>query len=551
MKQRFYLLLGLIVLMAAILRLVNLGEYPQRFNQDEMAQGYDAWSIWRTGRDQHGTPFPIQFRNYNDYIPPVGNYITAPFVGLLGMDETTTRLPVALFGIATVALVGLLGRLWFGELAGLLAALLLTFEPWHLNYSRIAFPAGFVPFFTAAALYTYTRGIMLLSGDEANRQRRSLYWLGASALSFALLTASYSTMKLQAPLLIGTCAMAGAFVWWRNWRIGLAWLGLIALLISPYAIFQLTNWEVSQFRFNEISVFQMPDWPQVWWANYRAHYDLQAWFIVGLQEGVAVHPAGIGELFWFEAPLMLIAGLGLLQGRFWQRSQLLLPVLVIIWLLTFPMAASFTNHGIPHEIRTYNLLPLPELLSGYGLVLIWEWGAKTRWRRVLSVVFLDAAVFTFFVFNVLFLRYFFGPLLLHENPEGQEVYENVGLRPALEKVRDTAQACDIIWVEPMNQTYMYYLFLTRTPPEQFQQAQTVRNTDHYLNIKWMDNIRFGAPDFDTIDAPPIPGCEGQPSHTYFVTRRPSMTDGWQDLIVVRNDAGGVLWRAAREITQTP
>ncbi len=550
MKQRFYLLLGLIVLMAAILRLVNLGAYPQRFNQDEMAQGYDAWSIWRTGRDQHGTPFPIQFRNYNDYIPPVGNYITTPFVGLLGLDETTTRLPVALFGIATVALAGLLGRLWFGELAGLLAALLLTFEPWHLNYSRIAFPASFVPFFTVAALYTYTRGMVLLSGAGANKQRRSLYWLGMSALSFALLTATYSTMKLQAPLLIGTCVIAGLFVWWRNWRIGLVWLALIALLVSPYALFQITHWELSQFRFNDISVFRLPDWPQVWWTNYRAHYDLQAWFVDGLQEGVAVHPAGIGELFWLEAPLMLIAGLGLLERRFWQRSQLIVPVLIIIWLLTFPMAASFTNHGIPHEIRTYNLLPLPELLSGYGLALIWEWGAGTRWRRVLSVVFIDATVFSFFVFNVLFLRYFFGPPLLHENPQGQEVYENIGLRPALEKVQASAQVCDIIWVERLNQTYMYYLFLTRTPPEQFQQASTERNTDLYLNIRWMNNLRFGSPDFDQIDAPPITGCEGQPSHTYFVTRRPSLPEGWQDLIVVRNDAGSVLWRAAMQTGST-
>jgi 4-amino-4-deoxy-L-arabinose transferase-like glycosyltransferase len=90
-KQRFYMFLVVIVLVAAVLRLVNLGLYPQRFNQDEMAQGYDAWSIWRIGHDQHGEFFPLQFRNFNDYVPPVANYLTAPFVGLLGLDETTRR----------------------------------------------------------------------------------------------------------------------------------------------------------------------------------------------------------------------------------------------------------------------------------------------------------------------------------------------------------------------------------------------------------------------------------------------------------------------------
>ncbi len=544
MKQRFSIILTVIVITAAVLRLVELGQYPQRFNQDEMAQGYDAWSIWRTGHDQHGNAFPIQFRNYNDYIPPVANYITAPFVGLLGMDETTTRLPGALFSIATIALVGLLGKLWFGDIAGLAAALLLTFEPWHLNYSRIAFPASFVPFFTVVALYTYTRGVNLLAGTETHKQRRSLYWLAASALSFALLAATYSTMKLQAPLLIATCLLAGIFVWWRNWRIGLVWLLLIALFMSPYVIDIVTHWQLTQGRFDAISVFREANWLEAWWANYRAHYDLQALFISGLSDGVAIHPPGIGELFWLEAPLMLIAVLGLLRRRFWQRSQLLIPILVIIWLLTFPIAASFTNQGIPHEIRTYNLLPLPELLAGYGLLLIWEWGTAARWRGLIRFAMLSGIVLVFIFFNVLFLRYFFTPSL-YLDASDQEVYANIGLRPVLEKVQSTAQPCDIIWMEPINQTYMYYLFLTHTPPEQFQNARTEKNTDLWLNIKWLNNIRFGAPDVNQIDAPPIPNCEGQPSQTYFVTRRPTLPEDWQDIFASRSDGGNILWRVAQ------
>ena len=578
-RQRFNLILAVIVLTAAVLRLVELGQYPQRFNQDEMAQGYDAWSIWRTGRDQHGNPFPLQFRNFNDYIPPVANYITAPFVGLLGMDETTTRLPVALFSIATIALVGLLGRLWFGEIAGLAAALLLTFEPWHVNYSRIAFPAGFVPFFTVVALYTYTHGVNLLAGSDQptlnpktedkiepprrrerqdytetfyrtspeisqiSKQRRSLYWLAASALSFVLLTMTYSTMKMEAPLLIAACVMASAFVWWRNWRIGIIWLLLIALFMSPYAIDIITHWQITQGRFDAISLFREANWMEVWWANYRAHYDLQAWFIDGLKSGVAVHPVGIGELFWLEAPLMLIAVSGLLRHRFWQRSQLMIPVLVIIWLLIFPLAASLTNQGIPHEIRTYNLLPLPELLAGYGLALIREWGAAAEWKRAITYVLIGITFFVFGLFNISFLTYYFGPSLWHIDPPGQEVYHNIGLRPVLEKVHTTAQPCDIIWVDRMGEPYIYYLFLTRTPPEQFQNARTEKNEDLWLNIKWLNNVRFGAPDFDQIDAPPIPDCDGQPSQTYFVTRRPTLTEGWQDFFATHNDAGNILWRA--------
>ncbi len=549
MKQRFHLALAIIVLAAAFLRLIDLGQYPQRFNQDEMAQGYDAWSIWRTGRDQHGELFPIQFRNFNDYIPPVGNYITAPFVGLLGLDETTTRLPAALFGIATVAIVGLLGRLWFGELAGLAAALLLTFEPWHLSYSRIAFPASFVPFFTVVALYTYTRGMNLLSGDTPHKQRHSLYWLAGSSFSFAILAASYSTMKLEAPLLILACLLAGAKVWWHHWRVGLVWLLLIALFISPYAIYQITHWELSQGRFESISIFRQANWPQLLWTNYRAYYDLQTLFIDGLKGSFAVHPPGIGDLFWLEAPLMLISAIGLLHRRFWTRSQLLIPVLVIIWLLIFPIAASVTNQDIPNEVRSINLLPLPELLAGYGLLLIWKWGQGSRWRQSLAVLILAGTLVVFIFFNSALLNYFFVPSFLHSAPPNQEIYENIGLRPVLEKVQAAAQTCDIIWLEPTSQQpYMYYLFMTRIPPEQFQKARIQKNENLWLNIKWFDNIRFSYLDSAKIDAPPTPGCDGQPSQTYFVTRRPDLPIGWQDIIVIRNDAGNVLWRAAVRTT---
>ncbi|HLY26294.1 MAG TPA: hypothetical protein VKQ72_08135 [Aggregatilineales bacterium] len=113
----FWILLALIVAGAGLIRLYALGTYPQRFNQDEMVQGYDAWSLWQTGRDHHGALLPLNFQAFNDYIPPLGNYITAPFVGLFGLDETTTRLPTAVLGIATIVLVGLLGRQWFGPAA--------------------------------------------------------------------------------------------------------------------------------------------------------------------------------------------------------------------------------------------------------------------------------------------------------------------------------------------------------------------------------------------------------------------------------------------------
>src|SRR5437870_317995 len=89
----FWIALLLITLYAGALRLYKLDQYPQLVTQDEMIQAYDAWNIWQTGRDHTGVLFPIHVFANGENIPPVAVYYTAPFVGLLGLSEFTTRLP--------------------------------------------------------------------------------------------------------------------------------------------------------------------------------------------------------------------------------------------------------------------------------------------------------------------------------------------------------------------------------------------------------------------------------------------------------------------------
>src|SRR5689334_19054963 len=97
-SAQFWIGALIVVLLGGFIRLYALDKYPSGFNQDEMVLGYDAWSIWQTGRDHHGEVLPVFFRTFDDYVPPVTNYIVSPFVGLLGLNEFTTRLPIALLG---------------------------------------------------------------------------------------------------------------------------------------------------------------------------------------------------------------------------------------------------------------------------------------------------------------------------------------------------------------------------------------------------------------------------------------------------------------------
>src|SRR3990170_2242804 len=98
------ILLLLIVLMSLFLRFWRLGEYPA-LNADEAALGYNAYSLIQTGRDEHGNPWPIHFQSFNDWKPGLYVYLAIPFIKLLGLTELAVRLPGALLGVGTVAVL--------------------------------------------------------------------------------------------------------------------------------------------------------------------------------------------------------------------------------------------------------------------------------------------------------------------------------------------------------------------------------------------------------------------------------------------------------------
>lgn len=548
----------MIVLFASYIRLHDLEAYPQRFNQDEMVLGYDAWSIWQTGHDHHGNLLPINFRSFNDYVPPVSIYLTAPFVGLLGLQEATTRLPFVLTGTATVLFVALLGRQWFGRAAGLIAALLLAVEPWHVNYSRIAFPASVVPFFTIVALYTFTRATRSLkhAGVRGNNPgRRTYLWFAACAASFALLTGCYPTMKLEAPVLIGVCVAAAAPLFWRHRGLCIGWLALYALFVSPLVLSMLLQWSQVNTRYNDVSPLNDPDWFIRAVRLYSDHYNPGALAFTGFGGGVAVRrPLYIGELFWLDIPLCGLAFWGLAQPqRKLRRVAFSLLILLGLWLITYPIADSLTigdalrglPTGGPHEIRSYNFLPLPELLAGYGAIVLWNMLKTRRIGRVLAVALGVSGAAVYAIFVGVSLSYFFSTPLLQTNLLSAAMPPNVGLRPVLEKVAAEAKPCDVIWMDRLNQTYIYYLFLTRYPPAKVQQFDLSSTaSDGWLDIQQIGQVHFGGfnPDYPFGYSTP-PECAGVPHSSYFVTSSDPKWPDWQSIISIHNAYGALIWQA--------
>ena len=150
--KRFPLLAG-IVIFGLFIRTYHVAENPPSLSWDEVSIGYNAYSILKTGKDEHGRFLPLDsFIAYGDYKPPLAIYSAVPFVFLFGLTDLAVRLPAAVFGTLSILLTYFVVLELFSTYSqknniALLSSALLSISPWHVNLSRGGFEANVALFF--------------------------------------------------------------------------------------------------------------------------------------------------------------------------------------------------------------------------------------------------------------------------------------------------------------------------------------------------------------------------------------------------------------------
>jgi len=135
-----------VLLLAAALRLWDLGGGPDPFDVDEGYTGIDALRVLRGARALYFAA--------NNGAEPLYVYLGALSSALFGPSAWALRLPAALAGVAAVLATYLLVRALFRDAApvgldprtlALLVALLQALSLWHLHLSRDASRVGLLP----------------------------------------------------------------------------------------------------------------------------------------------------------------------------------------------------------------------------------------------------------------------------------------------------------------------------------------------------------------------------------------------------------------------
>ncbi len=192
-KKVEFVFLILIILFGAFIRLISLETSPNGFYVDEAATGYNAWSILLTGKDEYGKQFPLAFRFFGSFTPPLYTYLTALVFFFSGPTIFATRLISALSGIAIIPIAYFfIKTLNFkkNKWMPLIGAFLIAIAPWSIFYSRIGYEVHL-------AFTVYSLGVLFI----VLGLNRSLFLIPGFSL-ISLSTNIYHAQKLLAPLTI-------------------------------------------------------------------------------------------------------------------------------------------------------------------------------------------------------------------------------------------------------------------------------------------------------------------------------------------------------------
>jgi len=176
-----------ILLLASFVRLYHIREFVV-FLGDE---GRDALVVKRMIVDHDLTLLGPTASVGGFYLGPVYYYFMIPAMILSGLDPVGPAIMVALMGIATVAILYLVLRDWFGPFPATIASLLYALSPGIVTFSRSSWNPNPMPLFSLLALVLLSYSI---------RQKKLLLTF-ASTLCFGIAIQLHYLGLLLAPVL--------------------------------------------------------------------------------------------------------------------------------------------------------------------------------------------------------------------------------------------------------------------------------------------------------------------------------------------------------------
>lgn len=463
------ILLILILILAIFLRFYKLDKVSPSLNWDEIAAGYNAFTIANWGADEYGNKFPIVFKSFGDDKHPVHIYLTSIVVKIFGLSDFSTRASSALIGVlAVLAIYFLVKELFKDEKVALFAALFMAVSPYHIHYSRGLWEANFALSFLIFGLGSFYIGL-----------RKNNWLVPLSFVFFGLSFFSYHSAKIVVPITVLLACLINIKKLFVNKKI-LIWSTVVVLVFAGLILKEpriLGFARINQTKFSEETLNKYGGELNTIIHNYKDYFTYSYLFENGDQSSRASVKV-IGEFYKIDLILIFIGLVTLFIRKKWQ-------VIIILgtWLLLSPIPGAVSALE-PSATRGIFMIAPILLLSAVGASSLIDL-LKNKWLKALGVfvilIFLGKEVIGYTTYY--FTKY----------PEKEAIEWQYGMKQIVEYVSENPDYYRVYMDKIRQQPYIFFLYYLKTPlPELLSTVKYDESeSKSYNTVLSFDRYQFG------------------------------------------------------------
>lgn len=494
--KKINVLLILAMLISVFFTFYKNNQVPGCINADEAAFGYNAFSILKTLKDEHGAFLPLRLLSFNDLKLPLYSYLSIPFIGIFGLNMFSTRMVSHMAGILLVPLFYYLSlELFRNKKIAYVSAFLAAISPWIYIVSRHAHETALATLFIGTSL------VFLLRYRNTSRKIDAFL----SLLSIFLATFTYHNARLFLFLIVflflqklyqRSSVLKESLQ--KNWAIMVL---LAVVLLAPFVI-DITYGasRLNNLVFTHNSGFQKkldqylnehPTRPlhnkltqSIKEFSLRYGQEISPDFLV--VNGDANPRFGmdwLGLITPIEYAFIFI-GLFLLFSNKEKHRHLVLSLLLLA-----PVSNALT--WSPHSLtRTFPMILPIELIVAYGFVTVLENMKHNNNKRLYFSVGIISAFFFFNISNhdLYFNHYFKRPLHV-------EAWQ-CGYKDLADYVKNSYDDVDSYYfTRRYGQPYIFLLYFMQYDPQKYHNTATLSKPDEYgfTQVESFDKFHFELP----------------------------------------------------------
>lgn len=354
---------------------------PSGLYVDESSIGYNAFSILRTGRDEHGHFLPLYFEAFGDYKNPIYVYsVTIPFL-LFGVSVTSLRLTSTIWILAAIlSLIFFLLKLKETKKVIIFTLLLLLTNPWQWELSRVAYELSSTPFFLIVAICSYYLCC------KVTTQKEFFKWFVLFALSLGFSFYTYTSARVLAVLFF----ICGIFFLRKKITLTTFFTstGIFIVCLLPLFISQSLQEGALLARYKVVGLSYYTNSNQEFFLtaakNYFSHFS-PAFLFFGGDENLSHVPVPYGILLLSSAYFLVV---GLVYGYKKESRDFFWWLISCLVISPIPSAVTIQS---PHVLRVIGWLP-------FIFILFW-WGIRFTYQTKENIRILSYAFFFLLFFE--------------------------------------------------------------------------------------------------------------------------------------------------------